>query len=148
MGQDPPEAVEETRMTQPIPYHFKDLKPKRSKYGNRRVEFNGMKFDSILERDRYIFLLEQERCGLIKHLERQPLYELKAYYRPICKFIPDHRYRITGTDRIVVEDVKGGAGGKATMTYVFRIKRALFEAQTNHTLHIVTKQNLTSLPCP
>lgn len=49
---------------------------KRTKYGNRKVEFRGEKFDSARERDRYIYLLEQEERGNIMFLRRQVVYEL------------------------------------------------------------------------
>lgn len=49
---------------------------KRPKYGNRKVTFKGETFDSARERDRYIYLLEQEGRGNIMYLRRQVAYEL------------------------------------------------------------------------
>ena len=46
------------------------------KYGNRRVEYEGMKFDSARERDRYIFLAKAVERGEIRDLRRQVEYEL------------------------------------------------------------------------
>ena len=44
---------------------------KGNKYGNKKVEYNGLKFDSKKEKDRYIFLKEQERIGNIQDLQLQ-----------------------------------------------------------------------------
>lgn len=49
---------------------------KRAKYGNRRVEFGGLAFDSARERDRYLFLLGEQSRGVIRDLRRQVQYEL------------------------------------------------------------------------
>lgn len=49
---------------------------KRSKYGNKKVKYEGLKFDSEKERDRYIFLKEQEKLGNIQDLQLQVRYEL------------------------------------------------------------------------
>jgi len=49
---------------------------KRPKYGNKKVVFKGETFDSARERDRYIYLLEQEARGNIMFLRRQVVYEL------------------------------------------------------------------------
>ena len=48
----------------------------RAKYGNRKVTFRGETFDSVRERDRYIYLLGCEERGEIIHLRRQVVYEL------------------------------------------------------------------------
>lgn len=49
---------------------------KRSKYGNKKVEYKGFLFDSIRERDRYIVLKDAEDKGLISNLELQVKFEL------------------------------------------------------------------------
>lgn len=49
---------------------------KRMKYGNRKVEYAGMKFDSARERDRYIYLVKAVERGEIRDLRRQVEYEL------------------------------------------------------------------------
>lgn len=46
------------------------------KYGNRKVEYEGMKFDSAREKDRYIFLAKAVERGEIRDLRRQVEYEL------------------------------------------------------------------------
>ena len=45
-----------------------------NKYHNKKIIYNGIKFDSIKEKNRYIELKLLERAGLIKNLKLQ--YEL------------------------------------------------------------------------
>lgn len=49
---------------------------RRNKYGNRKVEFDGMTFDSKIERDRYLFLLQKQNEGEIRNLKRQTEFPL------------------------------------------------------------------------
>ena len=94
-----------------------------NKFFAHKVEYNGTKFDSTLERDRYIFLSDAEERGLIKNLRRQVEYiiipkqthvvsiQLKTKIRyeervleSEAKYTADFTY-VLG-DRIVVEDTK------------------------------------------
>ena len=55
---------------------------KGNKYKNEKVEFDGYKFDSKRECDRYIVLKDAERRGVIAELVCQPKFELvPAVYR-------------------------------------------------------------------
>lgn len=71
--------------------------PKRSKYGNRRVEFNGQKFDSLHELKVWQDLKRQETAGLIRAVIRQVSFPLGNTSRRIrVDFLvidPDGRYR-------------------------------------------------------
>lgn len=49
---------------------------KKSKYGNRKIENEYGKFDSVLEYERFLFLRQASREGLIDCLERQVPFEL------------------------------------------------------------------------
>ena len=51
-------------------------KQKRPKYGNSKVEYQGMSFDSKREMQRYIVLKEAEERGLISDLRTQVVFEL------------------------------------------------------------------------
>lgn len=51
-------------------------KEAKSKYGNRRCEYEGLKFASELERDRYIYLKACQLRGEIKNLRMQVRYDL------------------------------------------------------------------------
>ena len=84
-------------------------KPKANKYRNKKCEYNGIKFDSKKEMERYIYLKSQKEQGLIQDLVLQDKWliipqngkERAAYY------ISDFSYRLTGHKEVIVEDVKG-----------------------------------------
>lgn len=83
---------------------------KKNKYRNIIVDYEGMKFDSKKERNRYIELKKLERFGVIKNLKRQVPFLLldtiryngktyrKTYYHA------DFTYELDG--KLIVEDVK------------------------------------------
>lgn len=94
----------------------------RSKYGNRKVELDGEKFDSVAERDRWVSLRLMERAGEVQSLRRQVRFHLSGVDGShICDYIADFVYQCNGAQ--VVEDVKG------VVTDVFRIKAKLMAAQ-------------------
>ena len=115
---------------------------KDNKYKNEKVEFNGIKFDSKRERDRYMVLKDAERRGLISELKCQPTFELMpAIYHDEVKHLKtkdkiikrcdqlaitykgDFQYMKDG--QLVVEDVKGSA---FMVTEVFKIKEKMMFA--------------------
>lgn len=49
---------------------------KGKKYGNTKVEYDGLKFDSKKEKDRYIVLKDAEKKGIITNLKTQVKFEL------------------------------------------------------------------------
>lgn len=104
----------------------------KTKFGNKRCTYNGIKFDSIAEKDRYIELLAMEQSGKISGLivhGKGLTYTLVAGFKyqtytgetrthRAITYIPDFGYFING--KWVVEDVKG------LITDVFKIKHKLF----------------------
>ena len=99
-----------------------------SKYGNKRIEFEGIRFDSIAEYRRYADLKLAEQAGEITDLQVHPRFLLQeAFTTPDggreaqITYIGDFQYTERG--KIVVEDVKG------CRTEVFKIKRKLFLAR-------------------
>lgn len=91
--------------------HSKHSHKSYNKYGNRKKEFDGHKFDSKLELKRYKELKLLEKAGIITNLELKPKYTLQegfSYkgekFRPIV-YTPDFRYEKNG--KTVVEEVKG-----------------------------------------
>ena len=95
--------------------------PKANKYKNQKVMFRGMKFDSIGERDRYLFLLEELKAGKIANLERQVSFSLDVNDQHICRYIADFVYELPDKTRII-EDYKG------LITDVFSLKSKLMKA--------------------
>lgn len=74
-------------------------KPKRQKYGNRRVEVDGMKFDSQHEAEVYAELMLRVRAGAIKTVLRQVAFDLPGGIRYIADFMTvDHENRVTVYD--------------------------------------------------
>jgi len=95
-----------------------------SKYGNVKVTFDGIVFDSKKERERFIDLRMLERAGKIENLELQPEYELipKSRTERAVKYRGDFRYIENG--KVIVEDVKSTATAK-DKAYI--IKRKLMK---------------------
>ena len=98
------------------------------KYHNKKIDYDGIKFDSRKEDARYAELKILEKAGEIKNLQLQKSFELiprqkregKVIERA-CHYIADFVYqqRIPGGWELVVEDTKG------FRTEAYRIKRKL-----------------------
>ncbi|WP_227459294.1 DUF1064 domain-containing protein [Cupriavidus pauculus] len=101
--------------------------PRPAKYGNRKLEYQGMKFDSRRELDRWIQLVALQKAGQISELERQVVFLLsppvviQGRKRPALKYIADFVYTESDGETIT-EDVKG------VVTEGYRIKRHLMAA--------------------
>ena len=93
-----------------------------SKYGAKRVEYDGHAFASQKERDRYIELKLMQRQGMISDLTLQPRFPLTVAGFKVCTYVADFQYRDLGLDEMIVEDVKG------YKTDVYTIKAKLFRA--------------------
>lgn len=95
----------------------------KRKYGNKKVVYDGITFDSKKEKDRYVYLKDCERLGLITDLEIHPKFilvdSIKENYekqlktkKKICQrvvqlaitYTADFRYK--KGEVVVVEDVK------------------------------------------
>ena len=94
-----------------------------TKYGAKKVEYDGMVFDSIGERNRYFELKLLEENGIISGLQRQVKFVLIPTQREAdiigkrggvkmgkviekeCSYIADFVYEEDG--KVVVEDFKG-----------------------------------------
>lgn len=50
----------------------------KSKYHNKKVEFRGFTFDSVKERDYYIYLLDREKRGEVTDIK----YNIKEFITP------------------------------------------------------------------
>ena len=87
---------------------------KRPKYGNKKIEIDGVKFDSKKEAKRYGYLQLLEVLGEIKDLELQPRFELikgvkfsgDARAKPAVRYFADFAYTDVLTGERIVEDVK------------------------------------------
>lgn len=101
-----------------------------NKYHNKKIIYDGIKFDSIKEKNRYIELKLMERAGLIKNLKLQYEFELQPAFtlnnKKIRKisYIADFYYFDNELNDYVVEDVKSEIT-KKDKTYC--LKKKMFE---------------------
>ena len=102
-----------------------DVQIKQNKYHNKKIEYDGHKFDSKKEMLHYVALKELEKAGIISDLQLQVPFLLidtikhndKTY--PKTKYIADFTYKKDG--KLYVEDVKSEITRK-DKTYRLKIK--------------------------
>ena len=98
--------------------------PKKHKYNAKRIEIDGIKFDSKKEAKRYKELRMLEKAGKIKDLTLQPVFLLQEGFYYQGKAIRQITYRADfeyiENGKRVVEDVKG------FKTDVYKLKKKLF----------------------
>lgn len=107
----------------------KEIKPKisqsRNKYGNVKVEVDGVKYDSKKEAKRSAELETQQKLGIISNLERQvkfvlqPSFKFAGHTIREIAYVADFVYMENGNK--VVEDVKS----RATMTPIYKLKKKM-----------------------
>lgn len=104
---------------------------RRKKLGNRETVYDGIKFDSQREADRYAELLLLQKCGEISDLQRQVAFELipkqvkaDGTTERAVKYIADFVYTDNGGKK-VVEDAKGFRDPSSAAYKVFVLKRKL-----------------------
>ncbi len=78
---------------------------KKSKYGNKKVEFDGYVFDSKRELSHYLVLRMMAKTGVITDLKLQVAFELNDGGTHSLKYIADFTYMENGVYKVV--DVKG-----------------------------------------
>lgn len=93
------------------------------KYGNRKVEIDGITFDSAKEARRYQELKLLQRAGEIDDLQLQERFEIipKTPGERAAYYTADFTYYDRRTGRLVVEDVKS----RATKTEAYVLRRKL-----------------------
>lgn len=99
---------------------------KQNKYKNKKVVYNGIKFDSQKERNYYIKLKLLEDAGKIKDLKLQVKYELQPKFKSGNKniqaisYIADFTY-LDEENKLHIVDTKG------VRTDVYRIKKKMMQ---------------------
>lgn len=101
---------------------------RRNKYGSQKCTADGLKFDSLVERERYFYLRALHQAGAITDLRPHPTYTLLPKRKlpgggtdRAVKFTPDFEYRQDG--QRIVEDVKG-----QKPTADFTVRRKWFQS--------------------
>ena len=97
------------------------MRPGFKKYGNKKVQADGLTFDSIAEHKRYLELKLMKSTGLICNLIVHPRYKLEVNGIKICSYVGDFEY-MDGELKRHIEDVKG------VETAAFKIKKKLMQA--------------------
>ena len=102
-----------------------------NKYHNKKVEYNGIKFDSIKEMRHYVALKELEKLGYIKDLQLQVKFELQPSFKynnatiRAITYIADFVYYNVQENKTIVVDVKGFK----TKEYLLKKKMFMFKYQ-------------------
>lgn len=117
---------------------------KKNKYNAKKVEYDGLLFDSQKEVLRYKELRLLYSEGIISNLRRQVKYVLIPTQREPaavgprggvkpgklleneCSYIADFVYTVNETGETVVEDVKGYKKGEAYKVFTIKRKLMLF----------------------
>lgn len=102
---------------------------KQNKYKNKKIVYNGVKFDSKKEYAYYIKLKLLEESNKIQDLKRQVKYELQPSYKfkgktiRAINYIADFEYIENGVKHII--DTKG------FRTEIYKLKKKMFEYKYN-----------------
>jgi hypothetical protein len=107
-----------------------------SKWKAKKVIIQGITFDSRAEGRRFLTLKARQDRGRISDLQCHVRYPLTVLGVTVAHIEPDFRYR-DAEGSLVFEDVKGGEGGRATMTPVWRLKAKLFHAIYGQPIRII-----------
>lgn len=117
---------------------------KKNKYNAKKVEYDGLLFDSQKEVLRYKELRFLYSEGIISNLQRQVKYVLIPTQREPavlgprggvkpgklieneCSYLADFVYTVNETGETVVEDVKGYKKGEAYKVFTIKRKLMLF----------------------
>ena len=105
--------------------HYMAKYQKYSKYGNRKIAYRGITFDSKKEFKRYLILKQLERSGKVSSLKLQVKYPITINNNLVCTYIADFVYTETKTNKDIIEDCKSPVTRKNA---VYRIKNKLMKA--------------------
>ena len=106
-----------------------DVQIKQNKYHNKKIEYDGYKFDSQKEKNYYVVLKELEKHGYITDLQLQVKFELQPSFKYDGKtiraitYIADFVYFNIQENKIIVVDVKGFK----TKEYLLKKKMFMFK---------------------
>lgn len=111
-----------------------------SKWKAKKVVIQGITFDSRAEGRRFLTLKARQDRGQISELTCHVSYPLTVLGVTVAHIEPDFRYR-NAEGKLCFEDVKGGEGGRATMTPVWRLKAKLFQVIYQQPIRIIADDN-------
>lgn len=111
---------------------YREMKQKkRSKYGNKKIEYRGMVFDSLKEYQHYVVLAFMQKAGMIRNLKHHVEYELIEKGPGVRRTVyeADFTYDELQDNKswlFVVDDVKSPPTRKNP---VYRIKKKLMRVK-------------------
>ena len=97
-----------------------------NKFKAKKIEIDGIVFDSLKEGNRYQELKLLTRCKKIHGLEIQPRYDIIMNGTRVAFYKADFKYFDVDDNCYKVEDVKGLKKGSAYQ--LFKLKKKLVEA--------------------
>lgn len=114
------------------------IKVQKNKYKNKKVEYDGIKFDSKMERDYYIHLKQLQANGIVYEFFMQKKYVIVDAYTnargekiQASRYVADFEVHYSD-NRVEVIDIKG------QLTPLFNLKKKLFEARYPFSLVLLT----------
>ena len=109
-------------------YFYHEAKNNKcNKYKSKKVQVDGITFDSKKESIRYKELKLLLQAGVISDLELQPVFELQPKFKKngktirAIKYVADFMYYDNEKKKVVIEDTKGFE------TKDFKLKKKMFE---------------------
>lgn len=102
-------------------------RPPKPKYGNKKVQVDGITFDSKREAGHWNMLKLRVAAGQITDLQRQVKFELHVNGIKVCTYVADFTYHEAGA--LVIADSKG------MKTPMYRLKKKM--VKTEYGLDIV-----------
>ena len=104
----------------------------KNKYNAKKIEYKGIKFDSKLEYEYYLFLLDKKEKGKIKEVILHKRIDLVVNGQLVCFMKPD--FAILNNDfSIEYHDTKG------VVTAAFRLKAKLFKALKDREIKVIKR---------
>ena len=108
-----------------------------SKYNAKKVVYDGIKFDAVMEKDYYLYLKQQKSKGLIKEFSLQPEFILQPKFEKHGEKFHPIKYKADfkvihndGTEEII--DVKG------MVNAIFSLKKKMFHYHYDEDLKLIT----------
>lgn len=109
---------------------------KRSKYRNKKTEFNGVMYASRLEAEYAALLAVRLKAGEIDYLETQKRFDAVINGKKCFAYIADFYFFDKVANRWRIVDVKGFE------TDVFKLKRKVIEALHGNEIELVKRGNM------
>ncbi len=119
-----PDTIARLKQQGLLPADFAE-EPKPSRYRNKPVVVDGVRYASGAEYRRWAELCLLQKAGAIRCLERQVSYRLEVNGVLVGKYTCDATYIEVATGEQVVEDTKSPATRKDT---AYRLRRQLMRA--------------------